>query len=1556
MLEKVKRGPPDPMFDLKARADADTNPHKIDLGVGIYRSEAGSYQELGVVKRAKETLHGLQLGHDYAPTIGDAEFLRLSAEILFGERSTAVAQNRISSVQTISGTGANSLAASLLAKEFPTANVYIGIPTWGNHIPIFQHVGLEVSTYSYLNASGLGPNLDALLNTVRTAPSNSIFVLQGCCHNPTGVDLSIQQWKQLASELTRRDHLIIVDIAYQGLGDGLDEDAAGLRALVEAGLELLVCQSFSKNFALYGERCGALHVVSRSSVVAADVKDRLRSMIRHTYSSSPAYGSRLVTIVLSDGEAHDSWAEELGCMRSRLKRNRYSFSTHVAATGVPGEWSGIIKGKGLFSLKRRNFREGSCNQTPEASSERHESNPSNPAIGPQDCMSTDPTHIELGHFVPSIDDGVTFPIDIPPRHTAETDANLCNPLISSPTFVTDAVGRRRWLGPSSTWAYSQQAIRLLRNYVDTAEINGTPASVDAQAFVLDWPSSRESRLQPQEDIPSRDYAIYLTNTVKFHLGQTYHLFDEGSFLAELDEFYNHPTFPDPAQKTPLWLLHFLLVLALGQALLAPVMTGRSPAGGSLVARVLDMLPDTHGLYQDAIRSIELLCCLSLYLQSIDHRNSAYLYIGQGLRIALTQGLHREHDMEDLSINERTRLRNVWWTCYILDRKFSSLMGAPSSVHDSDITVALPAARSRGDRFDALAMHVRITKLLTQVLNTVYNAGDKLDRSALADIKDVLQKTANMLPDLSERFPLRSGRSGSVSRVSATLNLCFHQVSTTPAIHADSHAKSAKCIVLAARPILICLIKDVLVCRHGQHSIAHPIKTVLEAMSRSAQTSLDILSTLQSQHLLETFLPFDLEQAFSSIFTLTMTSALPLNAGSEYNDCAAIATDVLDTMILRGNRVAKFRKNDLEHLQDAIRQVQARFPASTMQSLNNNGRELQHENEVAHVETAFIRADAMETHGTLPYTASTTQETSELFPITAFLEWEPAFLDTPSDRLPHDWLWTDNEASVTGSPGFPIRTLDSVQHKLATIRSSCTMAEKELGTFHACHSPHQPDVALGATQNPPDAPGYDLHKRLEGRHVILIALGGALGTGLLVGTGSALVKAGPAGILIDYSIVDFVVFLVMTALGEMVSFMPSARGFGGYATRFVDPALGFATGYVYFFKYLLATPNQLSALALLMKYWIGDRVSPAVFITVSLFLIILINSIGVRAFGEFEFWLSSLKVIIMIGVIVLLFVLAVGGGPMGDRPGFRYWQDPGAFAEYKASGPTGRLFGLWSAMVTAVYAFSGTELVGVTVGEAKHPRLCMPKAIRLTFYRILFFYITAVFLLGMVSAAASLFVVAIKLAKIEGLDYVVNGCLVVFVFSAANLDLYIASRTLYSIAADGKAPRIFNRTTSHGVPFVTVGLCSSFCGLAYLSTSSGAAKVFGYLTNVVTIFGLLTWVSIFMSHIFFCQQRKAQRIDTAYIPYRAPFGLHGSCMALVFLVVLILIKGAEAFIGSFDARTFVLHGEADLITDVPQETVAEERARFEQAQQQNDDATGATLFWIKAHRTFLAWLF
>ena len=184
---------------------------------------------------------------------------------------------------------------------------------------------------------------------------------------------------------------------------------------------------------------------------------------------------------------------------------------------------------------------------------------------------------------------------------------------------------------------------------------------------------------------------------------------------------------------------------------------------------------------------------------------------------------------------------------------------------------------------------------------------------------------------------------------------------------------------------------------------------------------------------------------------------------------------------------------------------------------------------------------------------------------------------------------------------------------------------------------------------------------------------------------------------------------MAAVGEMAAWIPVAGGFSPFATRFCDPALGFALGWTYWFKYIIVTPNQLTAAALVISYWVdADKVNPGVWITIFLIAIIAINYLGIRFFGEFEFWLSSIKVLVVCGIIILSLVLALGGGPDGDRKGFRYWSNPGAFKEYKGTGSAGRFYGLWSSMVTAVFAYLGTELVGVTVGEAENPRKTIPR--------------------------------------------------------------------------------------------------------------------------------------------------------------------------------------------------------------------------------------------------------
>ncbi|KAL9112340.1 MAG: hypothetical protein Q9227_003458 [Pyrenula ochraceoflavens] len=455
----------------------------------------------------------------------------------------------------------------------------------------------------------------------------------------------------------------------------------------------------------------------------------------------------------------------------------------------------------------------------------------------------------------------------------------------------------------------------------------------------------------------------------------------------------------------------------------------------------------------------------------------------------------------------------------------------------------------------------------------------------------------------------------------------------------------------------------------------------------------------------------------------------------------------------------------------------------------------------------------------------------------------------------------------------------------------------------------------------------LHRGLKARQICMIAIGGALGTGLIIGTGPALARAGPASIFISYSIVGFLVYLVMCALGEMATWLPLSSGFTGYAVRFCDPALGFSLGYTYWFKYIITTPNQLTASALVIQYWCDrDRVNPGVFIAVFWLAIVCINYFGIKFFGEFEFWLSSLKVIVICGVIILTLVLALGGGPSHDRTGFRYWKNPGAFKPYIQDGSTGKFLGFWSTIGLATFAYLGTELVGVTVGEAQNPRKNVPRAIKLTLYRILFFYVLSVLFLGMVvpynsprllsankksnSAAASPFVVAIEVAGISTLPGFLNGCILLFVLSAANSDLYIASRTLYSLASEGNAPRIFKRTDARGVPIYALAASAAVSLLAFLNVADDSAKVFGYFVNLVTIFGLLTWISILTTHIYFVRAREAQRVPRESLAYTAPLGKYGSYGALFFACLIALTKNFNVFTrspktyGDFDTTNFV----------------------------------------------------
>ncbi|KAM7216068.1 dicarboxylic amino acid permease [Rhypophila decipiens] len=476
---------------------------------------------------------------------------------------------------------------------------------------------------------------------------------------------------------------------------------------------------------------------------------------------------------------------------------------------------------------------------------------------------------------------------------------------------------------------------------------------------------------------------------------------------------------------------------------------------------------------------------------------------------------------------------------------------------------------------------------------------------------------------------------------------------------------------------------------------------------------------------------------------------------------------------------------------------------------------------------------------------------------------------------------------------------------------------------------QEDVVAGygSGDGSVDEPADDLHRGMKPRQLNMMAIAGAIGTGLIVGTRDSL-KLGPAPLLIGYLIMGIVVYIVMVALGEMGAWLPHKKSFSGYASRFVDPAMGYATGWNYFFKYVIVLPNNLTVSGVLISYWLPD-INVSVWIVVFGVAIILVNLIHVSFFGEAEFWMSLVKALVILMLILMCFIIALGGSPSGFRSGFYYWQNPGAFAPFTASangqtveihGDKGRFLDVWACLVQATFAYLGTELVGVAFGETPNPRKNVPRAVTQTLLRIIFFYIGGVIVLGMAvpwnsptlaaasklktSGLASPFVVAAKDAGIDKLAGAVNGLLLVFTVSAANSDIYLASRTAWALAKDRQAPQILQRTNKRGVPIPAVALSSLFIVLGFMNATTGAAKVFGYFVSLVTVFGALNWVAVLVSYIFMIRAMKAQGIPRETMPYRNPLLPWGAYIALFITILIIIFNGYSAFIPVFQLDKFM----------------------------------------------------
>ncbi len=350
MFDALPLAPPDAILGLGEAFKKDPNPKKINLSVGVYKDERGETPILASVKDAERQLLEKEKSKGYLSIEGLADYGSRVQELLFGAGHEILTGGRAITAQTPGGTGALRVAADLLRKHFPTAKVWVSKPTWANHPAIFTAAGQKVETYAYIDAAGQGLDFPAMLGALKLIPAGDIVLLHACCHNPTGIDPTPQQWQEIAKVMAERKLLPLVDFAYQGFGDGLAEDAAGLRELAKLNPELLVCSSFSKNFGLYGERVGALTLVAESADSAQQALTQVRVGIRTNYSNPPIHGGALVAAVLSDPKLRQQWDAEVTAMRSRIHQMRKLFVETMKAKAPKHDFSFIVRQRGMFSF------------------------------------------------------------------------------------------------------------------------------------------------------------------------------------------------------------------------------------------------------------------------------------------------------------------------------------------------------------------------------------------------------------------------------------------------------------------------------------------------------------------------------------------------------------------------------------------------------------------------------------------------------------------------------------------------------------------------------------------------------------------------------------------------------------------------------------------------------------------------------------------------------------------------------------------------------------------------------------------------------------------------------------------------------------------------------------------------------------------------------------------------------------------------------------------------------------------------------------------------------
>ncbi|KAF1970313.1 hypothetical protein BU23DRAFT_556976 [Bimuria novae-zelandiae CBS 107.79] len=438
-----------------------------------------------------------------------------------------------------------------------------------------------------------------------------------------------------------------------------------------------------------------------------------------------------------------------------------------------------------------------------------------------------------------------------------------------------------------------------------------------------------------------------------------------------------------------------------------------------------------------------------------------------------------------------------------------------------------------------------------------------------------------------------------------------------------------------------------------------------------------------------------------------------------------------------------------------------------------------------------------------------------------------------------------------------------------------------------------------------------HRKLKPRHIQLIGIGGTIGTALYVQIGRGLMNGGPASLFLAFTIWCTFILAVTLCMAEMVSYLPISSPFIRFAGRYVDEAFGFAAGWNFFIFEAALVPFEIVACNLVIHFW-SDIVPTGAIIAIILFLYALINLLAVKWYGETEFWAALGKVLLIIGLIIFTFISMLGGNPIKDRYGFRYWNTPGAFAPLYREGNLGRFLGFLQCLIQASFTIAGPDYVSMAAGEAENPRKIMPRAYRAVFYRLTAFFVLgslcvginvpyddpelkAAFRDGKPGAAASPYVVAMNRLRIEGLPHIVNAMVLGAAFSAGNSYVYCASRSLYGLALEGKAPKFMTRCTRNGVPFYCVTVVLVFACLSFLNLGNNSAIVLEWFVALVTASQLINFAVMCFTFLAFYKACRVQGLDRRSLPFRAPLMPFAAYYGFVGTFIMAFVGGYTVFL-------------------------------------------------------------